>query len=135
MSITSKPVVFGHGVTIAKRAADAQRYTIAIYPTDENTARIGVAMCGKHELFVKKIGRDIAEGRARKRCTFVVTGEDIDTKTVEGILRVKGAAKEYVEHMANHVKHMLDDLKSVDLVSYEPIVLHLSKQEPAASDK
>jgi hypothetical protein len=81
-------VFFGHGAGGKKN----QRFTIAIVPVDEKTAKVGIAVCGAKDSFVKRIGRLMAEGRANKKPILVYHG--VDTTTVEGMLEIKKRAKE-----------------------------------------
>jgi hypothetical protein len=51
---------------------DAPMYrgaTIAIAPTNENTVAVTVAFCGQKDIFSKKLGRTIAEGRMQAYLT------------------------------------------------------------------
>ena len=81
---------FGHGVSGVKK----NRFTIAIVPTSETSVDVGVAVCSKNDTFVKKIGRQIAEGRARKKPTLSYA--NVDTKTIEGMLQIKKTIKDMI---------------------------------------
>ena len=87
-----KGVFFGHGQADRRK----QRFTIAILPTDKNSAYVGVSVCSERDVFVKKIGRVVAEGRAHKRPTLHYTGPDVDTTTIEGMLNLKKRVKQDV---------------------------------------
>ena len=62
--------------------------TVAIAPTGDNTVAITVAYCGQNDIFNKKLGRTIAEGRMKTflhgtRCLSfpvkVITVADMDS--------------------------------------------------------
>ena len=94
-------IFFGHGVSEDGR----HRFTIAIKPVDSTTAQVGVAVCSTRDVFTKRTGRMVAEGRARKRPTLKYVG--VCTTTIEGMLNIKKKVKE--DH--HFVKTVLEDEK------------------------
>jgi hypothetical protein len=105
-------VFFGHGV--AKHRD--QRFTIAILPVNEHTVNVGVSVCGLKDQFNKKIGRSIAEGRARKTPTMTnvqtITLQNggkliVDTTSIEGMLKIKTALKSALSESIVSVKDIL----------------------------
>lgn len=110
---TSKyEVFFGHGV--AKHRD--QRFTIAILPVNEHTVNVGVSVCSLKDPFNKKIGRSIAEGRARKTPTMTnvqtITLQNggklvVDTTSIEGMLKIKTALKSALSESIVSVKDIL----------------------------
>ncbi len=56
-----------HGVTV-----DERRCTIVgLYDRIQKRINFGVAICGPRDQFARKVGRSIAEGRAKKHPTLV----------------------------------------------------------------
>lgn len=93
-SVTAEPnkhsVFYGHGTAKSKN----QRFTLAIVPTSGTTANIGIAVCSSKDVFVKRVGRNIAYGRAMKKPTM--SCENVNTTTVEGMLDIKKNLKEEI---------------------------------------
>lgn len=59
--------VIHHGET-----EDGRRFTVAgVYEKTTSEVKFGVAICGPRDQFARKVGRAIAEGRAKKHPTLV----------------------------------------------------------------
>lgn len=104
-------IFFGHGVSDDRR----NRFTIAILPVDATTVNVGVSVCGRYDTFNKKIGRQMAEGRARKRHTMMYTGSTVDTTTIEGMLKLKSTIKDEVACRIGEVKEKLFKIRTLGL--------------------
>ena len=75
--------VVHHGETI-----DGRRFTVVgLYKQEEgNAIKFGVAICGPHDQFARKVGRTIAEGRAIKNPTIKRELKQVIPESKEGYL-------------------------------------------------
>jgi hypothetical protein len=75
--------------------------TVAILPTENNTAIVSVARCGPLDLFNKKIGRAVAAGRIQAYLAGRRNMENyVFTVDVPNMLELKSTvAKELVDEM------------------------------------
>lgn len=68
------------------------RITVAsVYDPDNNVMKFGAAVCSPRDLFVKKIGRDLAEERANNNPEITITG--INRK------KIREASKKYANDL------------------------------------
>lgn len=100
-------IFFGHGVSEGKKKL---RFTVAILPVAKDAAKIGVAICSAKDPFTKKIGRQMSEGRANKKPTFVFSGPSVDTTTIEGMLTLKKDVKCMIANDMEGVKQHMREL-------------------------
>ena len=94
-------IFFGHGVAGKKK----QRFTVAIVPVSDTEVKVGVAICSPIDVFVKRIGRMIAEGRATKNPNYAYSG--VNTTTIEGMLDIKKMVKAGIEEDLSKAKEII----------------------------
>lgn len=79
-------------IFIRSQTKSGRRFTLAGFP-DGNKLKIGLAVCNPKDQFCKKIGRSIAEGRAKNKDSYF----ELSTDLRENINTVKSCATEIAE--------------------------------------
>ena len=119
-------IFYGYGQAMHSKKRKPMRYTIAIVPTGPSSVNVGIAVCSMKDNFVKRIGRNIAAGRAQAKPTLVIEGSywdqsktetganqivlrNVDTTTVEGMLSLKKMLKDLVDRHVSIVCRGLNE--------------------------
>ena len=101
-----------------RNVGKVRSFTLAsIYDTDTNTISIGMALCGLKDSFNKKIGRTIAEGRARKN-PLIIINIDFNYTFTEGLYQISHLSNNPSFDFQKFVENMLDG-KSFDELAPE----------------
>ena len=103
----------GYGVSEKTSKKKHYRFAFAIFVAGPDKVTVGASVCSNDDQFVKRIGSNMAELRARKFPQFQISG--VDTSTVEGMLVIKNWVRRYIANNAEHTKHMISEKELHDL--------------------